>query len=406
MQYERGTRRWFLRAASAVAGGAFLRASEPAEAFVPAAKRRVTDMHDPARCFAYVGSRTTRERNARGDGINVYQHDVESGRWTHLQLISGLANPSYLAFDRIRQFLYAVHGDLSDISAFRIDHDTGKLTFINSASTAGKNPVHLSIDPTNRFIVVANHISSTVVLLARNADGSVGSLADQVTLTGQIGPHRIEQPFSKPHQVELDPSQRFVIVPDKGLDQVFTIRIDAEAGKLSLLDAGTPRSREGSGPRHVAFHPGGTFAYVVGELDSTITAYHFDQSTGKLTPFQDLSTLPDTFVGNSRASEVACTRDGRFLYASNRGHDSIVVFSIDPGNGRLTPRNWTQSQGRTPRFFALDPAGRFVFAANEDSDSIVPFRTDAQSGALAPTGTVVHSGSPVCIVFAMLGGQA
>jgi 6-phosphogluconolactonase (cycloisomerase 2 family) len=356
-------------------------------------------MHDPTRCFAYVGSRTTRERNARGDGINVYQQDVATGRWTHLQLVTGLANPSYLAFDRSRQFLYAVHGDLSDISAFSVDPDTGKLTFINSAGTDGKNPVHLSIDPTNRFIVVANHISSTLVLIARNADGSVGSVTDKVTLTGQIGPHRVEQPFSKPHQVEFDPSQRFVIVPDKGLDQVFTFRIDAEAGKLSLLDAGTPKSRDGSGPRHVAFHPSGTFAYVVGELDSTLTAYHFDQATGRLTPFQDLSTLPDTFVGNSRGSEVACTRDGRFVYASNRGHDSIVTFSVDSGNGRLTPRGWMQSQGKTPRFFALDPAERFLFAANEDSDSIVPFRTDTRSGGLTPTGASVHSGSPVCIVF-------
>ena len=362
-------------------------------------------MHEPTGCFAYVGSRTTRERNARGDGINVYQRDGATGRWTHVQMVSGLANPAYLAFDRSRQFLYAVHGDLSDISAFQVA-SSGKLTFVNSASTAGKNPVHLSIDPSNRFIVVANHISSTVVLIARNPDGSVGSVADQVTLTGQIGPHRIEQPFSKPHQVALDPSERFVVVPDKGLDQVFTLRIDAEAGKLSLLDSGTPRSRDGSGPRHVAFHPGGAFAYVVGELDSSITAYRFDQTTGKLTPFQYVSTLPDTFVGDSRASEVACTRDGRFLYASNRGHDSIVSFSIDPGNGRLTPRGWTPSQGKTPRFFALDPTEQWLFVANEDSDSIVPFRTDARSGGLTPTGAVVRSGSPVCIVFATLGGKA
>lgn len=357
-------------------------------------------MSGPCSCFAYVGSRTTRKRNARGDGINVYRQDAATGRWTHVQLLSGLANPSYLALDRSKQFLYAVHGDLSDISAFHVDPVSGRLTFINSASTDGKNPVHLSIDPSNRWIVVANHISSTVVLLARNGDGSVGSVVDKVTLTGQIGPHRIEQPFAKPHQVEFDPTGRFVVVPDKGLDQVFTFRIDAEAGKLALLDAGTPRSRDGSGPRHVAFHPSGSFAYVVGELDSTMTACRFDPASGKLTPFQDLSTLPDTFVGNSRASEVASSRDGRFLYASNRGHDSIVTFAVDPGTGRLTPRSWTPSQGKTPRFFALEPTGHLLFAANEDSDSIVPFSTDAESGALAPTGNVVHTGSPVCIVFA------
>jgi len=361
-------------------------------------------MHDPSSCFAYVGSRTTRERNARGDGINVYREDAVTGGWTHLQLVSGLANPSYLAFDRTQQFLYAVHGDLSDISAFRIEPATGKLTFINSAGTFGNNPVHLAIDPTNRFIVVANHISSTVVLLARNADGTVGDLADKITLTGQIGPHRIEQPFSKPHQVEFDPSGRFVLVPDKGLDQVFTVRIDASAGKLALIDAGTPRSRDGSGPRHVAFHPTGSFAYVVGELDSTVTGHHFDPTTGRLTPFQVVTTLPDTFVGNSRAAEVAVSSDGRFLYASNRGHNSVAAFSINQGDGRLTPAGWTDSQGKTPRFFAMDPAGHFLFVANEESDSIVPFRV-GQDGSLAPAGTVVHSGSPVCIIFATAGGR-
>ena len=357
-------------------------------------------MHEPSNCFAYVGSRTTRERNARGDGINVYREDSATGRWTHLQLVSGLANPAYLAFDRTQQFLYAVHGDLSDISAFRIEPATGKLTFINSAGTFGKNPVHLAIDPTNRFIVVANHISSSVALLARNPDGSVGGLADQINLTGRIGPHRIEQPFSKPHQVEFDPSGRFVIVPDKGLDQVFTFRIDAAAGKLEQVDAGTPRSRDGSGPRHVAFHPANSFAYVVGELDSTVTACHFDPRTGRLAPFQVLATLPDTFVGNSRAAEVAVSRDGRFLYASNRGYDSVAAFSINQNDGRLTPAGWTDSQGRTPRFFGLDPAGRFLFVANEESDSIVPFRVNEHDGGLSFAGAAVHSGSPVCIVFA------
>jgi 6-phosphogluconolactonase len=362
-------------------------------------------MHELPGCFAYVGSRTTRERNARGDGINVYREDAATGRWTHLQLVSGLANPSYLAFDRTQQFLYAVHGDLSDISAFRIEPATGKLTFINSAGTFGKNPVHLAVDPTNRFIVIANHISSTVVLLARRSDGSVGGLADEITLRGQTGPHRIEQPFAKPHQVEFDPSGRFVIVPDKGLDQVFTLRIDASAGKLARVDTGTPRSRDGSGPRHVAFHPTRSFAYVVGELDSTVTAYHFEPTTGQLTPFQVVPTLPDTFVGNSRAAEVAVSRDGRFLYASNRGHDSVAAFSISQNDGRLTSARWTSSQGKTPRFFAMDPAGRFLFVANEDSDNIVPFRVGEQDGGLSASGAVVRSGSPVCIVFTTAGRQ-
>jgi 6-phosphogluconolactonase (cycloisomerase 2 family) len=174
---------------------------------------------------------------------------------------------------------------------------------------------------------------------------------------------------------------------------------------LVRVDAGTPKSRDGSGPRHVAFHPAGSFAYVVGELDSTVTAHHFDPTTGRLAPFQVVPTLPDTFVGNSRAAEVAVSRDGRFLYASNRGHDSIVTFAINQRDGRLTPAAWTDSQGKTPRFFALDPAGHFLFVANEDSDSIVPFRVDDQNGGLSPAGASMRNGSPVCIVFAPAGRQ-
>jgi len=357
-------------------------------------------MSEPSSYFAYVGSRTTRERNARGDGINVYRVDAATGRWTHIQLMTGLANPSYLAFDRDRRFLYAVHGDLSDISAFRIEPGAGRLTHLNSVSTAGHNPVHLSIDPTNRFIVVANHSSSTLAVLIRNGDGSLGALTDKVTLSGQIGPHRIEQPFSKPHQVEYDRAKRFILVPDKGLDQVFTFQLAAATGKLTQINAGTPRARDGSGPRHVALHPTNRFAYVLGELDSTVTAHHFDQTSGKLTPFQIVTTLPDTFVGNSRAAEIALSSDGRFLYASNRGHDSVVTFAVDAATGRLTPRGWTAAGGKTPRFFSLDPTGRFLVVADEDSDRIVSFEANDRKGTLAPTGDVVEVGSPVCIVFA------
>jgi 6-phosphogluconolactonase len=356
-------------------------------------------MSEPSAYVAYVGSRTTRERNARGDGINVYRAVAQTGQWTHVQLISGLANPSYLAFDRSRHFLYAVHGDLTDISAFSIDPGTGKLTHLNSVSTFGKNPVHLAIDPTNRWVIVANHLSSTLVVLARKSDGSLGGLADEAKLSGRIGPHRVEQPFSKPHQVEYDRSERFLIVPDKGVDQVFTFTLDATSGKLTQVAAGTPRARDGSGPRHVVFHPSNAFAYVINELDSTVTAHRFDPVTGKLTPFQIVTTLPDTFAGDSRASEIALSRDGSRLYASNRGHDSVGTFAVEGSTGRLTPRGWTDSQGKTPRFFALDPAGRFLFVADEDSDRIVPFRTDDPDGDLRADGAPVGTGSPVCIVF-------
>jgi 6-phosphogluconolactonase len=396
------SRRWFFSgAAAAAAGGALLAKGAAGPSRSESEQReRPADMPKPSAYFAYVGARTTRERNARGEGINVYRVDALSGRWSHVQLVTGLANPSYLSFDRTRQFLYSVHGDLSDISAYRIDGDTGRLTEINRGNTDGKNPVHLAVDPSNRFMIVANHISSTVVVMARHADGSIGSVVDKITLSGTIGPHRVEQPFPKPHQVEFDRSGRFVVVPDKGLDQVFTFRFDADAGKLRPIDSDAPKSREGAGPRHVVFHPTNMFAYVVNELDSTVVAYRFNSKTGALTAFQVLTTLPDTFVGNSRGSEIAMSADGGVLYASNRGHDSVASFSVDPVNGRLSQQGWESSQGKTPRFFALDPSGRLLFAANEDSDDIVAFKVDGSTGKLAATQDVIKTGSPVCIVFA------
>ncbi|HVK89936.1 MAG TPA: lactonase family protein [Mycoplana sp.] len=349
--------------------------------------------------FAYVGSRTTRERNARGDGINVYRVDAATGVWTHVQLVGGILNPSFLSLDRSGRFLYCVHGDASEISAFGIDPETGTLTFINQETTRGKNPVHLSFNTGNRFIVVANHITSSLAVLPRHEDGSLGKPVDLVVLEGEVGPHRVEQPFAKPHQVAFDPAGRFVAVPDKGLDRIFTFRLDEVTGRLLTVDAPPAPAREGAGPRHIAFHPSEAHAYVVNELDSTVTAYRFDPEHGSLTPLQVVSTLPDTFVGLSRAAEIAVSKDGRFLYASNRGHDSIAVYSIDPASGLLVNIGWADSRGRTPRFFTLDPSGAWLFVANEDSDNVVTFRVDQQTGVLSHEGEAVRTGSPVCIVF-------
>jgi 6-phosphogluconolactonase len=360
--------------------------------------KSVNCMFDQSSYVAYVGARTTKERGARGNGLNVYNVDAKSGFWTHIQLLADLINPSFLALDRSRKFLYAVHGDLSDISSFAIDPVTSKLTKINRQSTEGKNPVHLTIDPTNRFVVVANHITSTLALLPRKEDGSLGAVVDLVKLEGKIGPHRVEQPFAKPHQTEFDPSGKFIVVPDKGLDRVFTYRIDLDRGKL-VLATKPAEAREGAGPRHIAFHPKGRLAYVVNELDSTVTAFRFDPETGGLEPFQILSMLPDSFTGNSRGAEIGIGPDGQFLYASNRGYDSIAMFTINQADGRLGANGWQRTNGKTPRFFAIEPTGRYLFAANEESDNIVKCRIDPSNGSLAMAEEAVSVGSPVCIVF-------
>ena len=349
--------------------------------------------------FAYVGCRTSRERNAKGDGISVWRIGAD-GKWDRVQLVGDLVNPSWLSFDRSKRFLYTAHGDGSEASAFRIDPASGQLTFLNRVTTGGRNPVHMMADPTNRFMVVANHIvqdgvKSGIASLPIGADGRLGAPVDVVAFDGKIGPHRVEQPFPKPHQVQFDPGGRFIVVPDKGCDRVLVFTIDG-LGKLHQV-AETP-ARETSGPRHIAFHPNGTLAYLIDELDSTIVAYRLDAKTGAIAPFQIVSALADTFTGNSRGSEIAVSPDGRHVHASNRGADTIGIFAIDPKSGRLTPRGWVPSGGKTPRFFALSGDGHALFVANEEGHNIVRYTVGAD-GMLGDAATVAETGSPTSIVF-------
>ncbi|KJZ61413.1 lactonase family protein [Pseudomonas fluorescens] len=347
--------------------------------------------------YAYVGSRTTKERNARGEGISVYEVDQEKGTLTLVQVVKDLVNPSFLALNRACDRLYTVHGDKSDVSAFSIDKATGKLTFINQQSCEGKNPVHLALDPTERFLVVSNHIAGSLAVMNVAEDGSLGTLNQLLKLEGPMGPHRVEQPFSKPHFNPFDHTGSFVLVPDKGLDRIFSFHFDN--GKLVPADQPFVTTREGAGPRHLALHPTASFAYVVNELDSTVTTYRFNPQDGSLKPLQVVTSLPSTFTGNSRASEIEVDRSGRFVYASNRGYDSVAAFAIDQKTGLLSPVEFMPTDGKTPRFFTLTPNERFLFALNEDSDTIISMAVDPKKGGLSKTGFSVSTGSPVCMVF-------
>lgn len=347
--------------------------------------------------FAYVGSRTTRERHARGEGISVYRVDEDSGVLTRVQVVSDLVNPSYLALSVSGSHLYTVHGDQSEVSAFRVDRASGQLQFLNRQGTEGRNPVHLALDASGRHLVVTNHLGASVAVLPIAEDGALGPLEQIVPFAGPLGPHRVEQQQAKPHFNLFDPSGRFVIVPDKGLDRVFSFRLDA--GRLVPAEVPFVQAREGAGPRSLVFHPRRPMAYVINELDSTVTTYGFDANTGALTPRQVLPTLPSSFTGNSRAAGIAIDASGRTVYASNRGHDSITVFRVDPDSGLLDFFDAVPSGGRTPRFFTLSPNGRQLYALNEDSDSIVTFSVDAETGRLLPTTQAVACGSPVCMVF-------
>lgn len=357
--------------------------------------------------FAYVGCRTTKERGAHGEGINVYRMDTISGKWTHVQLVKDLVNPSFLAFDGKRNFLYSVHGDFSEVSAFRIEKSTGKLTLLNRQATSGKNPVHLAVDPTNRFLVVGNYETGTIAVLPIDEAGSLKPVCDIATVPSAPEPNKVYPPrqgASHPHHVPFDRSGSYIVVPDLGLDKVFVFRLDVSSGKLIANHYPFVNSRDGAGPRHIDFHPAKPYAYVVNELDSTVTTYRFDSRQGELSPLQVISCLPPVFTGSKDfargfgAAEIVVAPSGKFLYVSNRGDSSIAIFSIDEATGTLSPVSWESSHGEGPRFIGLDPSGTFLFAANERSDTIVVFRVDKISGKLKPTGDIVHTGSPVCII--------
>lgn len=348
--------------------------------------------------FAYVGSRTTRERNARGVGITVYRYAAETGACTLVQTLDDLVNPSFLTFNHAQTHLYCVHGDLSEVSSFAIDARTGELTKLNTVGTQGKNPVHLSVDPSNRFLAVANYATGAFALFPIREDGSLDDLAHLEPLPGETGPHRIEQGSAHPHMIPFDPSGRFLVIPDKGLDTVFVYRVQRDNAKFDVQPMSKVKTREGSGPRHIVFAPDARHAFVVNELDSSVTGYAYESEQGELTPREIVSTLPSSFTGNSRAAAIVMAPSGKYLYVSNRGHDSVAIFALDQ-HGALTAKGHTPSHGRKPRFMNLTPDGSRLFVANEETDNIVVFDVDPRSGGLTLNNQSIQTGSPVCMIF-------
>jgi 6-phosphogluconolactonase len=348
--------------------------------------------------YAYVGCYTTEQRHGRGDGIHVYRVDSATGVWSPAQQVGNLVNPSFLVASRDGRFLYSVHGDESYATAFAIDPQTGNLHVLNQASTGGRNGVHQAFDPSGRFMVVANYATGTVAVMPVRGDGALEDQVQLSALEGDPGPHKVEQTGSHPHHVVFDPSGRFVIVPDKGLDRVFVFRFDASSGRLTR--SGSVVARPGSGPRHAAFHPRLAVVWVLNELNSTVTTYRFDPEHGSLTPVQILPSVPEEFTGNNTGAEIAASVDGRFVYCSNRGQDSISVYAADLKTGWLKAIQWVPTGGHQPRFFCLDASHRRLYAANEMSDSIIAFRVNQTTGTLASTGETLQNASPATIAFA------
>ena len=344
--------------------------------------------------LAIVGSFTTRERKARGTGINVFRHTY-TVRWEPVGQLNGLVNPSYLYADPSRNLVYAAHGDADFASAYAIDPASGGITCIGEANSAGHNGVAIAMHPSGRFLFVANYSSGSITTLPINDDRSPSDASQRLDLPGPTGPHGVEQTMSHPHDVVMDPSGQFLIVPDKGLDRVFVLRPDDRSGELSVVSYAV--LRPASGPRHIAFHPTLPRAYVVNEIDSTVASLAWDATTGALTPLHVAPALPASFFGPSAAAEIIVDPSGRFVYASNRGADSITRFSLDASGDHLTLQGWVPSGGRGPRYVTLSPDGLLV-VANVQGDNIVEFEINPETGDLTATNTI-YTASPSSVAY-------
>ncbi|MFO7957164.1 MAG: lactonase family protein [Candidatus Brocadiia bacterium] len=354
--------------------------------------------------IAYVGSYS--DESARG--IHAFEFDVATGRLERLGGAGGVTNPSFLALHPGGRFLYAVNetgqfaGEGSGaVAAFSIDPASGGLTLLNRQATGGPGPCHLTVDATGRCVLAANYRGGSVCVVPIEADGRLGERTDFVQHQGSsVHPTRQTGPHA--HSVTLDPTNTFACVADLGVDRVVIYRLDPENGRLSPNADPWYQARRGAGPRHFAFGRNGWFAYLINELDSTVTVLRCDRTRGGLEQVQTISALPGDFEGESTAADIHVHPSGRFVYGSNRGHDSIAVFAVNRETGRLRLVGHESTRGETPRGFALDPTGEWLVAANQNSDNIVVFRIDTETGRLTPTGHEVEVSSPTCVKFLSL----
>jgi 6-phosphogluconolactonase len=352
----------------------------------------------PARWWVFVGTYT----NGPSKGIYRLEMDAATGKLSEPVLAAEAPNPSFLAIHPTGKFLYAVGEDAGpgggSVAAFALDHAAGTLKFLNRRPAGGSAPCHLVVDSRGKNVLVANYGSGSAAVLPVGADGRLGEATCVVQHKGTgADPSRQDGPHA--HSINLDRASRFAFVADLGLDRVFVYRFDPARGTLTSNDPPSAAVAPVSGPRHFAFHPDGRHAYVINEMANTVTAFDYDAGRGVLMPVQTVSTLPAGFKGQSWTAEVQVHPSGKFLYGSNRGHNSIAVFTIDPDTGKLTPAGH-QAQGiKVPRNFGIDPTGTFLVVANMEGNDLVVFRIDPKTGALEPTGHTAKVAAPVCVKF-------
>lgn len=389
MSLDNRSRRDFLGAGGIGALGAF-------------ALRGISQAREPTPSLTlYIGTYTS----GKSEGIYIYRMNVSSGELKYFNTVKRVVDPSFLAVDGKRRFLYAVN-ELTEfagkpggaISAFSIDQKTGGLNILNQQPSLGGAPCHVIAGATGRFVLVANYTGGNVSVFPVRVDGSLGTATDAVQHRGSSA-NKERQEAPHPHCVILDRSNRYAFVADLGLDRVMIYNFDSKAGKLMPARQPWAQLNPGAGPRHFTFHPNGRYAYVINELDSTLTAFRCDAVNGTLVSMQTVSALPTDFSGNNDCADLHVSPSGKFLYGSNRGHNSIVVFAINEGTGKLEYLEHAATQGKTPRNFTLDPTGRFLLVANQESDTVVTLGIDPVTGRLEPTGHVAVVPTPVCLKF-------
>ncbi len=349
--------------------------------------------------LAYVGTYTTKTNSK---GIYSFHFDAATGQLSAIGVAAETPDPSWVAVHPGGKYLYAANeaGKASAVSAFAVDAKSGKLTLLNQIPSLGEDPCYLSFDKSGKYLLVANYSSGTIAVFPVLADGRLGEHTALVKDQGATGPNKERQDGPHAHWIEVSSDNRFAFVADLGLDAILSYRFDASKGSLTPNKPFFLRPlTAGAGPRHATFSPGGGHFYVLSEINSTVTAFAYAPDHGVFGYLGGVPMLPASFEGRNDAAEIAIHQSGKWLFASNRGHDSIAVFSIDPANGKLTAAGGFPTGGREPRHFATDPSGKYVLAENQFSNNIVVFKIDPATGGLTPTGQVVEVPSPVDIAF-------
>jgi 6-phosphogluconolactonase len=353
--------------------------------------------------LVYVGTYTLEGSTSKG--IYAYRFDPKTAKVTPIGLAAETVNPSFLAVHPNHRFLYAVNevgnykGQKSGaVSAFAIDQATGKLTLLNQVASGGADPCYITVDKTGKYVLVANYTGGSIAAFPILEDGRLGDTSAFIQHAGHgTNPQRQEGPHA--HSIDMSADNRFAIVDDLGLDETLVYKFDSGKGSLTPDDPPFAKADPGAGPRHFAFSPNGRFGYVIDEMGSTVEAFAYDAVNGVLRPVQTISALPKNSSVHSEAAEIQVHPSGKFLYASNRGHDSIAVFAVDPGKGTLTPVEYASTKGQSPRHFDIAPGGSLLFAENEKSDNIFLFHINQQTGKLTPTGQSLEVSQPVCVKF-------